>query len=393
MRRLALPFSLALSMLVVAPAQAAAPQADAGLSHRPVCGSAPVGFARCHADVVVGPNGKPRTSLPAYTPADLQSAYGLSAPLHVADTAWGPAIAIVDAFDDPTAEADLGVYRTRYSLGDCTTANGCFQKLDQRGGTSYPATNASWAQETSLDLDMASAICPACRIILVEGDSNSFVNLGSAVVTAAAQPGVYSISNSYGASEFSGETGYEAPYNQPGIAVTVSSGDSGYGVEFPAASSYVTAVGGTSLKTASNTRGWSETVWSGAGSGCSAYITKPSWQTDTAGCARRTVADVSAVADPSTGVAVYDSTPYQGVSGWLKFGGTSVASPIIASVFALAGDSNALTPQFPYANASSSTINDVTSGSNGRCRTYLCTGVAGYDGPTGLGTPNGRGAF
>jgi subtilase family serine protease len=242
---------------------------------------------------------------------------------------------------------------------------------------------------------MASAICKACPILLVEANSNSFNDLSAAVDQAASQPGVVAISNSYGGSEFSSESTQGLHYNHPGQAVTVSSGDNGYGVEFPASSQYVTAVGGTHLTRASNTRGWTETVWSGAGSGCSAYIAKPSWQHDT-GCSRRTVADVSAVADPNTGVAVYDT---YGSGGWLVFGGTSVAAPIIAGVYALAGNATAVNyGSYPYSHTAS--LNDVTSGSNGRCTSrknsssaYLCTGVTGYDGPSGLGTPNGTSAF
>jgi subtilase family serine protease len=182
-------------------------------------------------------------------------------------------------------------------------------------------------------------------------------------------------------------------FNHPGVAITVSSGDNGYGVEFPAASQYVTAVGGTTLRVdALSARGYSETVWSGAGSGCSAYISKPSWQTDT-DCARRTVADVSAVADPNTGVAVYDTFRLQRGGGWLVFGGTSVSAPIIGGVYALAGNASAITyGSFPYSNTSS--LFDITSGSNGSCGgSYLCTGTGGFDGPTGNGTPNGTGAF
>jgi subtilase family serine protease len=172
----------------------------------------------------------------------------------------------------------------------------------------------------------------------------------------------------------------------------VSSGDNGYGVEFPAASQYVTAVGGTSLTRNSSARGFTESVWSGAGSGCSRYVAKPSWQHDT-GCARRTVADVSAVANPNTGVAVYDSTRFQGASGWMVFGGTSVSAPIVAGVYALAGNERSLTyGSFAYSHTGS--LFDVVSGSNGTCSpAYLCHGAAGYDGPTGLGTPNGSGAF
>ena len=248
-----------------------------------------------------------------------------------------------------------------------------------------------WAEEISLDLDMASAICPSCNILLVEARTNSFANLAAAVDRAAAL-GATVISNSYGGSEYSGEVNDESHFNHAGVAaITVSSGDNGYGVEFPAASRYVTAVGGTTLRRASNARGWSETVWSGAGSGCSAYISKPTWQTD-GGCARRTVADVSAVADPNTGVSVYDTFRLH-PGGWLVFGGTSVSAPIIAGVYALAGNASSINyGSFSYSNLSS--LFDVTAGSNGSCGgSYLCTGTLGYDGPTGNGTPNGTGAF
>ena len=354
--------------------------------HARVCPSAEFGFARCHSWVRVDAAGNPMaTTAPSgYGPADLRSAYGLTSSGSSTQT-----IAIVDAYDDPNAEADLGVYRSQYGLAACTTANGCFKKINQTGGTSYPRANGGWAQEISLDLDMASAICPGCRILLVEASSNSFANL-SAAVDEAAKLGATVISNSYGGSEYSSEVTDQQHYNHPGIAITVSSGDNGYGVEFPAASQYVTAVGGTSLRRASNARGWTETVWNGAGSGCSAYIAKPSWQAD--GCARRTVAVVSAIADPNTGVAVYDSYAYRGASGWMVFGGTSVAAPVIASVYALAGNASSLTyGSYPYSHTSS--LFDVTSGSNGSCGTYLCTGTIGFDGPTGLGTPNGTGAF
>ncbi|NUQ20113.1 MAG: peptidase S8 [Gemmatimonadaceae bacterium] len=378
----------------LSPSGAAAPNASVSSTgqamqflHARVCPGAVVGTARCHSWVRVDAKGAPMaTTTPSgYGPADLTSAYSIAA-----NSGAGQTIAIVDAYDDPNAENDVNVYRSQYGLPACTTANGCFKKINQSGGTSYPKANGSWAQEISLDLDMASAICPNCHILLVEASSNSFANLSAAVDQAAKTPGVVAISNSYGGSEYSSETTDEAHYNHPGIAVTVSSGDNGYGVEFPAASQYVTAVGGTHL-TRSGT-GWAETAWSGAGSGCSAYITKPSWQTD-AGCARRTVADVSAVADPNTGVAVYDSYAYRGSSGWMVFGGTSVAAPIIASVYAVANNTSAITyGSYPYSHTAS--LHDVTSGSNGTCGgSYLCTAITGYDGPTGLGTPNGTGAF
>src|SRR4051795_11913626 len=290
--------------------------AGCGLDHQ-------LGRSHCFAQLLGDAAGQPlATAAPTsgYGPADLQSAYNLAAA--AASNGGTQTVAIVDAFDDKTAEADLAGYRSAYGLPACTTANGCFKKVNQSGVQgSYPSNDQGWAVEISLDLDMVSAACPHCKILLVEATSNSNVNLYTAVDTAA-RLGATVISNSYGGGESSSETTDESHFNHPGIPITVSSGDSGYGVEFPAASRYVTAVGGTSLRRSSAARGWTETAWSGAGSGCSRYVPKPSWQADT-GCSRRTVADVSAVADPSTGVAVYDSTPYQGASGWMVFGGTS----------------------------------------------------------------------
>lgn len=385
MRRLALGAAVAL-LLLASPAWAD--------SNKPVCpGPANHGAVRCHAHVVTDAKGKPlarrQPQQAALTPADLQSAYGLAG-LSSSGGA-GRTIAIVDAYHYPTADADLTAYRSQYGLPPCTKASGCFQQVDQNGGANYPSVDAGWAQEAALDLDMASAICPNCKLILVEANSAFLTDLGASVNRAVTM-GANVVSNSYGGGEYSTETIDEnSYYNHPGVAITVSSGDSGYGAEFPASSRYVTAVGGTSLRPAATARGWSETAWSGAGSGCSRYAAKPSWQTDP-GCARRTVADVSAVADPATGVAVYDSTPYQGASGWLKFGGTSVAAPLVAGVYALGATSD-YPSSLAYANQGS--LFDVLSGSNGRCKPvgYLCTAGSGYDGPTGLGTPNGAAAF
>ncbi|MFL6052821.1 MAG: hypothetical protein ACJ72W_07895 [Actinoallomurus sp.] len=367
----------------------AAPVAQHPFHH--ACATPQAGRASCNAlvrgDVATSAAAVRRAAATpsGLSPSNLQSAYKLST-----SGGSGQTVAIVDAYNDPTAEADLGVYRSQYGLSSCTTANGCFKKVDQNGGTSYPRTDGGWAQEISLDLDMVSAVCPNCKIVLVEAKSASFANLGAAENTAARLANV--ISNSYGGSDAS-DSSYGSYYNHPGKAITVSSGDSGYGVEYPASSHYVTAVGGTSLKTASNTRGWTETVWSGAGSGCSAYNTALSGQSSVGtGCANRAVADVSAVADPNTGVAVYDSTAYQGMSGWMVFGGTSVAAPIIAGVYGLAGNAASIDNNYPYAHSGS--LFDVTSGSNGICVTsQLCNARTGWDGPTGLGTPNGTGAF
>jgi hypothetical protein len=387
-----------------APSVAAAPQggvsatgatgATAGHAQH-LCATPAKGQAAClslaRTDVMHHLGISPDATPSGYGPTDLQSAYALSA-----SAGSGATVAIVDAQDDPNAEKDLGTYRSQYGLPSCTTANGCFRKVDQNGGTSYPTADSGWAGEISLDLDMVSAVCPQCHILLVEATSANMDDLGTAVNRAVTLGAKY-VSNSYGGSEDSSDTTSDTSYfNHPGVAITVSSGDSGYGVEYPAASKYVTAVGGTSLSRASNSRGWSESVWGtsaggeGAGSGCSAYDTKPTWQTDT-GCSRRTVADVSAVADPNTGLAVYDS---YGASGWQVYGGTSASSPIIASVYALAGTPAAGTVPASYLYSHTANLNDVTSGANGSCgSSYLCTAKAGYDGPTGLGTPNGTAAF
>ena len=359
---------------------------------RDACGSVRDGFARCFAKVVTpatqaGTVSPLATTPVGYTPADLQSAYKLPS----ATAGSGQTIAIVDAFDDPNAESDLAQYRAQFGLSPCTTANGCFRKVNQNGAASpLPATDVGWAEEISLDLDMVSAICPNCNILLVEATTNSFADLAAAVDRAALM-GAQAISNSYGGDErFSSSV--ESHYDHPGHAITASSGDSGFGVIFPASSPHVTAVGGTHLVRSTSTRGWTETAWSGAGSGCSRVYAKPTWQTDT-GCSRRTVADVSAVADPATGVAVFDTF---GVSGgpWFQFGGTSVSAPIIASVYGLAGNGATVNyGSFPYSHTAS--LFDVVGGSNAHhCKpSYLCTAVTGYDGPTGLGTPNGSAAF
>jgi subtilase family serine protease len=338
-------------------------------------------------------------------PTQIQSAYKLAG-LNAA----GRTVAIVDAYDNPRAESDLAQYRKTFGLPACTTANGCFKKVNQNGAASpLPAGDYGWAMEISLDLDTVSAACPTCHILLVEANSPTTGDLGTAVNTAAATPGVVAISNSYGGNEDSTITGADHYFNHPGIAVTASSGDSGYGVSWPASSPYVTAVGGTTLKAASNARGWTETAWSGAGSGCSAFEPKPAWQHDTGCPTHRTVADVSADADPNSGLGVYDtynscgSSSFcdmlirlgvaQGLDGWAQVGGTSLSSPLIASVYALAGNTSAINyGSFPYSHTGS--LFDVTSGSNGSCGgSYLCTAGTGYDGPTGLGTPNGTGGF
>jgi subtilase family serine protease len=387
---------LAAVLVFAAASLAAVPTAvgaNAHANYRAVCPAA-FAAARCHAQVVTDSKGNPNaTASPTgYGPAQLLGAYNL--PNTAAST---KTIAIVDAYDDPTIRNDLSVYSSTYGIPDLATCSSpsdpsaCFVKVNQNGSTSgLPRKDAGWSLEIALDVEMAHAICQNCKVVLVEAKTNSFTNLSTAVDTAA-RLGADVISNSYGGSEFSSETTatYDGHYNHPGVAVTVSSGDNGYGVEYPAASQYVTAVGGTTLNLSGNTR-TSESVWSGAGSGCSAYEPKPSWQTDS-GCARRTVADVAAVADPATGASVYDTTTYQGQSGWFKVGGTSLAAPLVGAVYAL-GTTPVTYGSYPYSHSGS--LYDVLTGSNGSCGgSYLCTGASGYDGPTGLGTPNGTGGF
>src|SRR3954469_23049648 len=278
-RRLAVLVVLAFGALLTPAATQAKPKI-AKRPHKHVCGPPAAKHARCHAEVVTNAEGSPfATAGPSgYGPSSLQSAYALAA--NAAAQGGNRTVAIVDAYDDPQAEPDLATYRSTYGLPPCTTASGCFRKVNQSGGTSYPTANSGWAQEISLDLDMVSAVCPNCRILLVEASSASYANLGTAVNRAAAM-GATQISNSYGGAEFSSVSSYDSSYyKHPGVDVTVSSGDDGYGVGFPASSQYVTAVGGTSLVQATSGRGWSETAWSGAGSGCSGYIAKPAWQHD-----------------------------------------------------------------------------------------------------------------
>jgi subtilase family serine protease len=383
--------------VVAAPAQASPHTGEHG---KRVCATAAPGSASCLAELLVDAQDAPvdpfradggagaAASVSGKTPADIQSAYGLSGL-----SAQGRTVAIVDAYGYPNAERDLAAYRSTFHLPACTVASGCLTIVDQNGGSRLPAFNLGWADEQALDLDAVSAACPDCRILLVQASSSSLSDLGTAVNTAA-RLGATAISNSYGSSGDLADSTYGGYYNHPGIAVTASTGDNGFtGPSYPASSRYVTAVGGTALTTAANARGWSETAWSGAGSGCSTLNLAPTGQNPGAtGCAQRAMADVSAVADPNTGLAVYAPTSRKN-SSWAQYGGTSLSSPLIASVFALAGAPAGYSNDVLYA-AGSAAFNDVTSGSNGSCTvTVLCTAGAGWDGPTGLGTPKGTTGF
>jgi subtilase family protein len=277
-------------------------------------------FARPVAD----PNA---ASIPGFAVAEVRSAYGLPPAGNGPST--GPLIAIVAAYDDPTAESDLAIYRHRFGLPACTSAGGCFTKLTTPGvATLY---NKTWAEEISLDLAMASAACPTCRLTLVEAQNGS-PNVLSAAVDTAAALNPAAISNSYGTPDWQTTPDQDAHYNHPGIAIVASTGDDGT-VQFPASSPHVTAVGGTVLAHDTSTRGWHESVWDKSGAGCSLTRPAPAWQTDS-GCSTRSVPDVSFVAALSPGIAVYDSND----GGWIVLGGTSAGSPFVAGLYAQAHD-------------------------------------------------------
>lgn len=375
--------------------------ASAGAEQRPVCpGPAGHGSSRCAAHVITDRQGSPRTTTTpkGVSPAQLHSAYDLPAVAATPQT-----IAIIDAYDDPNIAADLSVYSAQWGLPQlppCAPGQieACFLKVNQEGSASgpFPSPNSGWALEIALDVEVAHGICPNCKILLVEAKSSSLANLAASVNTAAAL-GATEISNSYGGSEFSSEVS-DTAYHHPGVAVTVASGDSGYGsFGYPAASPDVITVGGTTLTLDSSGGYVGESVWSGSGSGCSKYLASPEWQGFLTACAgKRGTADVAADANPSTGAAVYDSIKYQGRSGWFQVGGTSLSSPLVAGVYALAGGlptgTSAASGLYQHLG-DGSVLHDVTSGSNGKCSTIMCKGATGFDGPTGVGTPKGIGAF
>jgi subtilase family serine protease len=304
----------------------------------------------------------PANLLPGLHPADLQNRYNLPS------AGPGATVAIVDAYDDPAAESDLAAYRSAFGLPACTSANGCFQKVNQEGSTaSYPMPDQGWGAEISLDLDMVSAVCPNCKIVLVEANSPSFDDLGAAVDSAASM-GANAISNSYYGPEWSGETAYDSHYHHQGVAITASAGDQASPF-YPAASPYVTSVGGTSL---SETAGaWSESAWQYTGQGCSTYESRPNWQNGWTGCKTRATVDVAAVADPQTGVTMYDSS----YGGWLVAGGTSIGAPIVAAAYALS--ENPQGPAYSYGHRSG----------------FYDIPPSGYDTATGLGSPRGVSGF
>jgi subtilase family serine protease len=360
---------------------------------RPACAAAHGRHAGCFAKIRPIRSG---TRMAAAAPTGLSPAQIVAAYRAPTSKGAGQTVAIVDAYDNPRAEADLAVFRKHFKLPACTTANKCFRKVNQRGASKpLPAGDPGWGIEIALDLQAVSSTCPRCHILLVEANSDDIDALGTAVNTAVRLHATV-VSNSYGIGEYNGINAVAKKYySHAGIPMVAATGDDGFlPAVFPAAVPTTIAVGGTSLIRAAGTaRGWHETVWGNddgaAGSGCSAYFAKPSYQHDS-NCPARTFADVAAVADPQTGLSVYDTYGLGSDNGWNVIGGTSLAAPLVAGMMALAGR-RLSSPSFLYSHRGA--FYDVVGGSNAiqmDCGgDYLCTGLGGYDGPTGIGTPHG----
>src|SRR5919202_230925 len=310
-------------------------------------------------------------------PATIKSVYSFP----TSSTAGaGKTIAIVDAYDDPNIENDLHVFSQQFGLPVCTSANGCFQKVNQTGGKKYPRTDSGWALEIALDVEWAHAIAPSAKILLVEANTNSFTNLLAAEDYAKTH--AQYVSNSWGGSEFSGEASYDSHFVQTGVSFFVSAGDNGTPAEYPSSSPNVISVGGTTLNFDASGGLAGETGWSGSGgrgtlheAATGAQINSPTFGQVNCGTSRGTP-DVSLDADPASGVSVYDSTPYQGQTGWWRVGGTSASSPMWAARSAALG--SVVNSPFVYGNSIS--YRDITSGNNG------LAALAGYDLVTGLGS-------
>jgi subtilase family serine protease len=372
---LAFVVTVLLSTLVFAGAGGAA---NVHASSAAVCPAPAFGAAHCHALVVTNGVGNPRasTSPTGLSPATIKSTYSFPT---AATAGAGKTIAIVDAFDDPNAESDLGVFSNQFGLPACTTANGCFKKVNQTGGTSYPRKDAGWALEISLDIQWAHAIAPGAKILLVEATTNSFANLLAAEDYAKTH--AQYVSNSWGGSEFSGEAANDGHFAQPGVSFFVSSGDAGLPAEYPSASPNVVSVGGTTLHFGPGGAFSSETGWSGSGGGCSAFEPQNAAQsTGSVNCnGSRATPDVSLDADPASGVSVYDTVRFQGQSGWFTVGGTSASSPMWAARSADA----AVVVDAAYVYGTSIAFRDITSGNNG------ASALPGYDLVTGRGSWTG----
>ncbi|QKE82997.1 S8 family serine peptidase [Arthrobacter sp. NEB 688] len=326
------------------------------------------------------------TRPPGYGADQLRAAYRLPA------TGSTATVAVLIAGDVPHAEADLAVYRATYKLPPCRSSTGCFRKVNQQGRAKpLPPGDPGWALEGSMDVQMVSAACPTCRILLVTADDPSLENLAAATETAR-RLGASVASHSYGADESAFVLPVRSAYRSERMISVVSSGDFGFTTaSFPAALPNVIAVGGTSLRRSTSARGWNERVWDFAGSACSAWFAKPAAQKDR-NCAMRTVSDISAVADPQTGVAVYDTWENPFGPDWVVLGGTSASAPLVAGMVGAARAGRTLRTNALYGRTAF--VNDVVGGTNGFCGgDYLCKGVVGYDAPSGIGTPRGLRVF
>jgi subtilase family serine protease len=343
-------------------------------------------------------------SHPGYNPRALRSAYDISRASRTKGR--GVTVAIVDAYRDPNAGQDLAVYRKYYGLTPCTRKNGCLKIVNEHGRSRLPAASGDWAREESLDLDTVSAICPHCHILLVEANNSGTAAMGTAERTAARR--AHFVSNSWSGANFTGEQHFNGDFNHAGHVIDFAAGDLGYGTRthgfpygpaYPTGLPFVTAVGGTRLQhNRSRGRAWTEIVWNDAdgatNSGCTRFA-RPSWQKrvtrNLRHCSGRIENDVAASADPAYGIAVYDSYQFP---GWMPFGGTSEATPLITAMWALAGRPGPHAYPVSYLYRHPRDFYDVRVGKNGSCKVrWICHAERGFDGPTGLGTPLGIGGL
>ncbi|MGA2131819.1 MAG: S53 family peptidase [Bryobacteraceae bacterium] len=339
-----------------------------------------------HPTIVIPPQSNALGKPTGIFPAQMVTAYGFSA---TSNQGQGQIIGIVDAYDDPKIESDLGVFSTQFGLPSCTTANGCFQKIYATG--TAPKPNSNWASEISLDVEWSHAIAPQAKIMLVEASGQTTAELYQAVDVAVAN-GATVVSMSWGFNEYSEEVDSDSHFTVPGVTFVAASGDSGHGVLYPSASPYVVAVGGTELTLNSNGTWKSEVAWSGSGGGASAYEAEPSYQASAQTTGSRSTPDVAYDADPKTGVPIYISEGIYGLLGWVEVGGTSMASPEWAALFAIANSLRAAGDKAPLNQVQyelytiTADYHDIVSGSNGTCGAE-CTAGPGYDFVTGLGSP------
>ena len=316
------------------------------------------------------------------SPATIKSIYNLPT-----GTVGSGTIAIIDAYDNPNAEADLNTFSAQYSLPACTTKNGCFTKAMMK---TKLAGDTGWGLEENLDIEWAHAIAPGAKILLVEAASDSGTNLMNAVDYAVKQPGVVAVSMSWGGAEFSTEAKYDSEFTGSGIQFFAASGDDGHAASWPASSVNVVGVGGTTLNLTSTGKLASETAWSGSGGGISKYVSEPNWQLSygvaNAG-GKRAIPDVSYNADPNSGYPVYDSYGHTKANSWLVVGGTSAGTPQWAAIQSIS-KSTSLSKMYSDAKLKSANqyFRDITSGTNGGCK-LICTAATGYDLVTGLGSP------